>query len=309
MNEIEKNLRDAAKELLEKKDADLIIGYEKGTEEFWMRPCFVDSMDDVDKLTFNAFCNINLSKYILEHKDKKVAVVLKGCDSKSIIALLQEKQVNRENVKIIGVPCYGVFDESLIDKDINYDSKAEDNMKFLRKRCLVCENHNPVIYDILVGDKLEEKVWRENIYEEVEEIEKKPQKERLEFFTKVFSRCIRCLACRNICPVCFCKECLIDKQNPLWVERKVGLSDILMLHLIRAVHITGRCIDCGNCEEVCPAKIPLRKIYKKMEKDVREMFGYVPGRNIDLPPFHSTFSKDDKDEYLEGEKLGESSKV
>lgn len=300
-----KKLREIAKELLEKKEVDLIIGYEKGTEDFWMRPCFVDNIVDIEKLTFNAFCNINLSKYILEHKDKKVAVILKGCDSKSIVVFLQEKQINKENVKIIGVPCCGIFDEDLIDKTVDYNSHPADNIKFVRERCLVCENHNPVIYDILVDDKIQEKIYKENIYEEIEKIEKKSQKEKFEFFKNVFSRCIRCLACRNICPVCFCKECLIDKQNPLWVEKKITLSDILMLHLIRAVHMGGRCIDCGGCEEFCPAKIPLRKIYKKMEKDVREMFGYVPGRNIDIPPFHSTFLKEDKDEYLKGEKGGE----
>jgi ferredoxin len=307
MNEITKKLQEVAKELLEKKEVDLIIGYEKGTENFWMRPCFVEDLSDVDKLIFNGFCNINLSKYLLEHKDKKVAIFLKGCDSKSIVAFLQEKQINRENVKIIGIPCFGVFEENLIDKNIDYNSKPEDNIKFLEERCKVCENHNPLIYDILISEKIEEKTYKENIYEEIEEIEKKSTRERFEFFKRVFSRCIRCLACRNICPVCFCKECLIDKNNPVWVERKIDLSNILMLHLIRAIHMAGRCIDCGSCEEVCPSKIPLRKIYKKLEKDVKEMFNYIPGRNPDLAPFNSIFSKDDKDEYLKGEKDGENS--
>lgn len=298
MNEIERNLRDTAKELLEKKDVDLIIGYEKGTEDFWMRPSFVESEDDIERLTFNPFCNINLAKYILEYKDKKVGMVLKGCDVKSIVLLIQEKQIKREDVKILGVPCPGVFDLSLIDESINYTSNPKENIKFLRDRCLACENHNPALCDILIGEEVEEKVYKENIYEEIEKLERLELKDKFEFWEKVFSRCIRCFACRNICPVCFCKECVIDKQTPLWVPKKIELSDILMYQLTRAVHMAGRCIDCGSCEESCPVNIPLRKIYKKLEKDVRELFGYLPGKDVELPPFHASFNLEDKDEYL-----------
>jgi ferredoxin len=41
--------------------------------------------------------------------------------------------------------------------------------------------------------------------------------------------------------------------------------------------MAGRCIDCGLCEENCPADIPLRVLYKKGNALVKDLFGYNVG--------------------------------
>jgi Fe-S oxidoreductase len=48
--------------------------------------------------------------------------------------------------------------------------------------------------------------------------------------------------------------------------------------------MADRCIDCGLCEEACPADIPLRTLYRKVRETVRDLFGYLPGENVEDPP-------------------------
>jgi len=61
--------------------------------------------------------------------------------------------------------------------------------------------------------------------------------------------------------------------------------EIPIFHLVRAVHMAGRCIDCGLCEEACPADIPLRLLYRKVDEIVQDVFDYKTGTNPDQSPF------------------------
>jgi formate dehydrogenase subunit beta len=89
-----------------------------------------------------------------------------------------------------------------------------------------------------------------------------------------FNRCIKCYGCRDVCPMCFCKECALEHPD-LMSTGKVPPDTIFQL--VRAIHMAGRCIDCGLCEENCPADIPLRVLYKKGNALVKELFGYETG--------------------------------
>jgi ferredoxin len=99
-----------------------------------------------------------------------------------------------------------------------------------------------------------------------------------------FQKCIKCYGCRNICPVCFCRECSLEHPDLLETGRLP--PDVPLFHLIRAVHMAGRCVDCGLCEEACPAEIPLRLLYRKASEIVKELFGYEAGLSLGHPPFH-----------------------
>ena len=263
MSDIEKNLRAEAKKLLEEKKVDYVIGYEESNGK--VSPCFIDNAKDVEKLVFNPGCVHNLSVYLLEaDAENKVGIVAKGCDARAIVELIKQNQVARDNIFILGISCDGVKD--LLGKD--YD------------KCKNCKYPVPLIYDVLLGEKKEGK---EEDYSDVEEIESMSLEERKKFWNKQFEKCIKCHACRNICPLCYCEECALDDKN--WVSKSHKFPEIWMSHLIRALHTAGRCVSCGECERACPVNIPLRKLYRKIGKDVKELFDYEAGVNAeDVPP-------------------------
>ena len=118
---------------------------------------------------------------------------------------------------------------------------------------------------------------------EPEAVEAVEAGERLSRWLYEFNRCIKCYGCRNICPVCFCKECSLEHKE------LIGTGDLPpetpIFHLIRAVHMAGRCIDCGLCEEVCPVDIPLRLLYRKVNTLVQDLFDYQTGTDNEQSPF------------------------
>ena len=116
----------------------------------------------------------------------------------------------------------------------------------------------------------------------VAEYEDLPLEERWEFWQAQFSKCIKCYGCRNICPVCFCEACALE--DPLWVEPGLLVPDFPMYHLIKAMHMTTRCIACRQCELACPADIPLTVLYDLIREDVSDLIGYIPGADIKSGP-------------------------
>jgi ferredoxin len=107
-------------------------------------------------------------------------------------------------------------------------------------------------------------------------------KERFSRWMYEFGKCIKCYGCRNICPVCFCSECSLE--HPDLVEPGTLPPEIPIFHLVRAVHMAGRCIDCGLCESACPAEIPLRLLYREMNRIVGSVFDFRPGETLEKSP-------------------------
>ena len=135
----------------------------------------------------------------------------------------------------------------------------------------------------------------------VRELEQLSPDERYRFFEDILSRCIRCYACRQACVACNCRTCIFDETKPQWVGRETSISDNMMYHLVRASHMAGRCIECGECERVCPVNIPLMLINQKLIKDVDNFFGpyeagmqYVEGAK---PPL-SVYQENDPDDFI-----------
>ena len=275
-----KKIQDIARKLLKEKKVDIVIGFEKGTLPSSATPCFIRSPDEADKLIWNSFCGNNLANYLPKRKDK-IGIVAKGCDSRSIVVLIQEKQIKREQLYIIGVPCDGMTDKNNV----------------LHDYCLICEHKNPVIYDVLVGEKVKENKKKDK-YKEVEKFEKKSSSDKWQYLESELSKCIRCNACRNACPTCYCKECFIDQEKPRWVGTTNNLSDIIFFHLGRIFHQAGRCTDCGACVRACPMNIDLRQFTQKITKDGETLFDYEAGLDIDVKPPFTTFKEDDSQDFI-----------
>ena len=315
MEKTEESIREIARKLLSEKQVDLIIGYERGTQPFRMTPCFVDKVEDVQKLVFNSNCDISLSKYVVGRKGK-VGVVAKGCDSRLLAVCALEKQFPRESVVIIGVPCLGVIDRKKVeskldDKEVLEATFEDEKIKvkgegfelvlpkndFLYDSCLTCKYRNPPIYDVFVGEKVPE-ITEANEFAEVSSLEAKSAEERWDHFREELNKCIRCYACRNVCPLCYCKTCFVDQTMPMWFNKTNALSDTMIYHIIRAFHVAGRCVDCGACSRACPMDINLRELMKKIEKIVKERFDYEAGISLEEIPPLGKFKMEDSQEFI-----------
>ena len=167
----------------------------------------------------------------------------------------------------------------------------------LDESCRYCKHRNPAVCDIMIGASVEENKEGDEFIT-VTEFEAKSAEERWEYFTRQSEKCIRCYACRNACPLCYCDGCILDKLRPQWVKRSVDTAENFMFHLTRAFHLAGRCVSCGECERVCPASIPLMKLNRKMEKDVKELFNFEAGKDPAAQPLLNTFKIEDPDDFV-----------
>jgi len=289
-------LKNKARELLKNKQVDLIIGYQRASDGVLAMPCFVEREEDVDKLIWDVYCVYNLSNYLKDFPGKKIGIIAKPCDVKSIVVLLQENQLRRENVYIIGVECAGVIDE----KRLRLGAKDIQESATFGAKCKSCKSSTPSICDRLFEDKEKKGKISEDKdeYESVRKLEAKSALERLKFWEEEFSRCIRCYACRQVCPMCYCPKCVADQTMPAWFSKGANLKGNLSWNLIRAIHLGGRCIDCGECERACPVGIPLGELNKKIEKDIKELFKYEAGANVEQKPLLASFDKDDPGDWI-----------
>ena len=316
--ETEQGLRGQAKALLEEGKVNYIIGYEPGSLKFTTTPLITKDKDSVDRLVISPFIVNNLSEYLTELKGR-IGIVAKGCDSRSIVSLIQDNQVKREDVVILGVPCSGIIDlskvEGLVGKDrdeiddiVWEDSKvtitvAGDRKEFhigevLFDNCLGCEFSIPQEYDILLGESSSLVVDKATSREKIETLEAMSQEQRWNFWEKEFSRCIRCYACRNVCPACFCERCFVEESEPQWMAPVPRWQDNLMFQVIRNIHVAGRCTDCGECERACPMNIPLRSLTKEMCDIVDDLYHFKTGMDKEAAPLMTHYETTDPEDFI-----------
>ena len=322
MQDIQKKIREEARNLLDAGKVDFVIGFEKGTLPLRASPVFIHNKNDIEKLVWNLFCENNLATYLAKVGKSKVAVIAKGCDSRSIVALITEGQIKREQIVVIGVPCQGMVDRRRIEREVEGEileakeeiyqvlvkgrtfEKVLNKDTYLYSSCRTCKYRNPSSFDVLIGERLKENS-QVNEYTEVAEYEKKSIDERWEYFSREVSKCIRCYACRQACPMCYCEECFVDNSCPKWVEKGLDFSDLAVWHIMRAYHQAGRCVDCGACERACPMEINLRFLTQKINKEVENYFNFEAGLDPEVAPPLAAFSVQDRQDFIDsGEESG-----
>jgi ferredoxin len=142
---------------------------------------------------------------------------------------------------------------------------------------LSCTERSPLVCDTLVGDPKTIQTDIEPIDDDLVELEAMTPIERMQFWLSQFDRCIRCYACRQVCPGCDCPTCLYERDDSLWVGINIELNEKRTFHLGRAFHLAGRCVGCDECERVCPMNIPIGLLNRKLIKEVEATLGYRAG--------------------------------
>ena len=323
-------IRSIAKTLFAEDRIDLFIGYENGTVPLRSRPCFLSGEDQVERLTWDSFCSNNLAAFLQKYFENepnrrkkreapypRIGVVAKGCDYRSVVALIKERQVVRENLVLIGMPCTGMIDHhkvaSIVDGTEIIEAEESESGKLtvttrngkkhefdreevLQQACIECRFPSPEGTDFMVEG--EARKAGDGGVARIAEFEKRDSAEKWDYFQTELAKCIRCNACRQACPTCWCKECFADHTDMKWIGVGNEASDAMIFQIIRIYHQAGRCVECDACYAACPMGVDLRTYTRKMVKDVEELFDYLPDFNVESTPPLATFDENDSNDFI-----------
>ena len=319
-------MKKRAVELLSTGAVDRVIGWKKGEFAYDCTPAvFTDAKDLWENFVYDDFSAPNLSKYLVAEckKGGKIAVFLKPCDTYSFNQLQKEHRIKREMIHVIGVECNGKADVDKIKaKGVDgiigitseganfvvetiYGNETMPKYEVMAERCISCKSKKHMVYDELIGETGDVNP-DSNRFDMVAKLEAMTPDERFAFWRGELSRCIRCNACRNVCPACTCEQCVFDNPNS-GVQQKVAVTSFEenMFHIIRAYHVAGRCTDCGECSRVCPQNIPLHLLNRKFIKDMNELYGeYQAGEDTTSRAPLTNYTLDDCEPSIVHERGG-----
>jgi len=311
---MQQRVKEKALELLRNGTVNRVIGWQTGEFFYDLTPAVFESVEEIEKdFVFNGFSGANLSKYAIAQSRAggKTAIFLKPCDSYSFQQLLKEHRILRENIYIVGIACDGMLDmekirsagcEGVVAVKENgeeltvetlYGNHTLSRKDCLLERCDVCKSKKVVIFDEMLGEQGE--VQESARFDRVSELEAMTPEERFAFWRGELSRCIRCNACRNVCPACSCEKCVFDNDKS-GIRNKAAADSFEenQFHIIRAFHVAGRCTDCGECSRVCPQNIPLHLLNRKFIKDINELYGtYQAGADMETKSPLTNFTTED----------------
>jgi formate dehydrogenase (coenzyme F420) beta subunit len=257
-------------ELLEDKTIDVFIGYEKGSADR-VRATFVRTADQAAKLIFDESCTQNLAGYLLKHEVKrlgKIGILANVSALRSMMQLASEFQIKDAEVLVLFANPDGSFTEFTDFQSIETYLETTET-----------------------GIKSEEQ-------ELIAKLEAMTVNERWLFWNKEFGKCIKCYACRAACPMCYCHRCTTDVNQPQWIPVASHELGNLDYHLMRAMHLAGRCVNCGECANACPMDIPLNLLTYQLIDPIKATFGATAGMKADAVYALSTYKPDDKENFI-----------
>jgi ferredoxin len=262
-------LTSKAKELLAAGTVKVVIGYGKGTGES-RRPIFVRTADRVGDLVVDAGCVQNLATYLTKPEVRamgRMAIVAVPSTLRSILQLTAEKQLREENILALAVMDGAVRELATFD---------------------AIEETVATIPDALgeADQKMIDKLTAMSVTD------------RRAFWADALGRCVKCYACRSSCPMCYCERCTMDCNRPQWIPVASHALGNLEYHMVRAMHLAGRCVQCGTCGTACPVGIPVHLLTFFAENTVRRQFGQKGGASAKLDYAMSTFKPDDKETFI-----------
>ena len=263
-------INEIAAQLLETGEVEVIIAYGEGGFGK-VRPIFVRNKEEVGKLIFDKRCTQNLAVYLYKKEITKLgkpAIIANVSTLRGIIRLASENQLQENDFISLYINKLGEIIKC------NTLSEIESCLK----------NISPEI-------KPEDK-------ELIEKLDAMTQQERWNFWINEMENCIKCYACRQACPLCYCTQCAVEVNRPQWIPVASSVSGNLEWHIMRAMHLAGRCVECGQCGDACPVDIPIHLLPIKLAGEIKNMYGTVSGMNVQEGNALSTFKPDDKENFI-----------
>ena len=248
-----------------------------------------------------------------ESSEKEILEFLKPCDTYGFNQLIKERRIKRENVHVIAIECLGKFDiekikakgivgvteVEVVEKDVKvkslYGEQTLYKPEIVLTKCETCnKTHQVKDEEIILHERPAREVDR---FAEVAKLEAMTEDERFAFWREQLSKCIRCNACRNVCPACSCVKCVFDNpQSGVAAKANDDKFEEQLFHIIRAFHVAGRCTDCGECSRVCPQNIPLHLLNRKFIKDIDGLYGeYQAGETAEGKTPLTSYTEGDRE--------------
>ena len=260
------------KKLLSSGSVKSIIAYRSSSVDGKAIPYIFSDASQADNVVWNEWCVPNLSKYLIG-RDEKTAIVAKACDVRAIVSLIVEKQLKRENIHIIGISCSGMKDEY---------SNA-------RSACAECVVNQPPMFD----SHIENSTLLSNTdpcMSDSKDSNYNSSTDNMRFENEL-RKCILCFACRQACYGCYCTTCFIERGVPNWQPLNPDMGEKALFHTVRTMHLAGRCVECGACENACASGVNLRYVIKDLSQFIADTYDYKAGLDVNTVPVmlqHST---------------------
>lgn len=290
---IGQHLQTLAATLLQEKKVSVVIGYTRGSLPDQMVPVFVTKPEEVSALGWSDRCVNDLAVYLpmARRQWDTVGIIVKKCDARAVTGLLQENQIPRDKVVVIGVSCPGVQDGGT-----------------LAAKCYACDGEAPALVDwTVLPDGVKEKAVPSTAKRavapdprdaQIAYLESLSPGERWAYWQSQFEACVRCYGCRAVCPLCYCAVCVAEKNRPQWIPTSIDGKGNLAWNINRALHLAGRCGGCDECARVCPADVRLDLINHRLATEMEKRFGYVSGDDPTIAPPLACFRPDDPQEFI-----------
>lgn len=265
-------LRKKAHEILTGGQAKVIIGYGVGSPQK-ARAIFVQKPEEVDQLIYDRRCRQNLAVYLMKPEVKalgKLAIFATNDILRSILQLASENQLTDADIVVLS---------------INGDGGV---IEFTNLQAV--EDHMKTAAATMSAD--------DEVRARIAEIDKETPEERWQYWQEQFANCIKCYACRSACPMCYCSRCTVECNQPQWIPAPSHRLGNLEWHIMRAMHLAGRCVECGECGRACPVGIPIHLLTQKLAAEIKQQFDWQAGMSLKVENPLSTFKPDDKENFI-----------
>lgn len=259
-----------AGELLANGSVNVVIGYGQKTGGN-VRAIFPRKPEEASQLIYTDACTQNLAVYLMKHEIKhmgKKAIVAPIPVMRSILQVASEYQLTEDEVTILPISPEG----KLLDFT---GFKAME--AYLASQDTGLKSHEQEILDKLSAMSMQE---------------------RWEYWQNELNRCFKCYACRAACPMCYCTRCFVEVNTPQWIPVSANEIGNFEWHMLRGIHLAGRCINCGECGRACPLEIPIHLFTYKMVNDVKADFDVTAGMSSEMPSLLSSYKLDDKETFI-----------